>query len=1289
MRNIWRRFIAVTAVIGLLISNISYGIPAYAAEEAFIEDEQEAAYPEEAGELLLDTCPEGVLSLASLAEAAGYVSEFYEVTDDGAYTTYLVDTAVYTYSAGADGNLFLLNENGQTLTDENGQILAVSRDGLVLDSVVFADGSTGFAFRNPAVTGGDVLQEKLEAEEAAAEEEVYEEEYSEDDPEAGWEEEESSETDPAEEEYYEEELPPEEGYTEGEQELIEDGGEGLEGEEIPGEEIPEEEVIEEEVIGEENPEGETAEGEAAEGETTEEENPEGEEAGENKEETEENADPAAEGESEAEKTGEEAADAEAADAEEVTGEEPDENVIPTSADLAAQEEEKEEPPKENETGLIAKTAKKAAAKLMGASLLGAQNTTPTTSGITSDWIVNQLGDAADYAVFANEFKPTGHMSGRIAVGTLELNNTGFMFGLDTASGQSYIYPNEYSIKVTKTVDAEQQNARENTFRFGLFTSPDAEAPIETIELMTKETADGIGKATGYFSGKLGNSSLYIFELDGAGHKLGEGAVFQNGDYLYQVTYGNEGQPVIQVQSQFTYDNISYVGNFAGTMRDKTLVNKNPGNRPVIYMGPSNTLTQGGGTNNGPLIENSTTGASISVPDADGDFAVVNPFPFNFSTELSGLSSFSADLARLCKEDPKAGTGQPAADSNVVVYNITATSSGFLTDAAAAMGYSDDINKVTNTGIHIGDDQYVVFNIDMSGVTTSANSPYEVTKYMINGQLTNGMYNNAASRTLFNYYTKSGDTYSTYNGFVSIDTADGTHLLPGGTVTNFKNMQGSMIANSVVKNDGEVHHDPMRHLSQKGTFAATNTGVKPDPAEAVIEAQKRMKGGKADGSDVENGKFHFLLAPGESTPDAPLPENAAGPVEVTNGDGGAVSFGSISFEQEGTYFYTITEKIPETAKNTDGIRSDDKLIYDTAVHTVKVEVTKDPADLRQLKAAVTYLDKDNKAEDVAVFTNAEFEPVKTGFEAQKRMEDGADVPKDKFEFELTGDAAEGDKKASPFPEGITKWPEKVKNGENGAVAFSEITFSEVGEYFYTIREVLPEGVTKEKPTDGTYNYDTAEYRVKVTVTTDPATGKLAAKKEYARIPEDGGNPVFGEEAPTFTNEEIHYGEFRIRKVLGDDETPLPAGVSCEFTLQKEGDSSFEQKVLIEGGGEGIGEFKKLDADTYYILTETAAPDGYMELQNSYRIYVGKDGTVTMKDGEADFESDQYVTFTPAEAAQQGSEPAIAMLQVRNYLYIDVPETGSNTRLLFNMIGIFIMFAGLTLYLLERRAERIRR
>ena len=204
----------------------------------------------------------------------------------------------------------------------------------------------------------------------------------------------------------------------------------------------------------------------------------------------------------------------------------------------------------------------------------------------------------------------------------------------------------------------------------------------------------------------------------------------------------------------------------------------------------------------------------------------------------------------------------------------------------------------------------------------------------------------------------------------------------------------------------------------------NNTFTPNAANATIELDKKL-----DGRDLVNGEFKFILKDDKGTQVGS---------EATN-QNGKVTFPSIKFEKEGTYNYSVKE-----------VKGENNTInYDKSEKHVTINVTKDG---NNLKAEVVY-------PDGKTFNNT-FTPNATNasIELDKKL-DGRDLVDGEFSFDLY--------------EGSNKL--QTVTNKNGKVAFDSISYKEVGEHTYTIKEV--EG------NNSTITYDKSEKQVTVKVTRD--------------------------------------------------------------------------------------------------------------------------------------------------------------------------------------------------------------
>ena len=204
----------------------------------------------------------------------------------------------------------------------------------------------------------------------------------------------------------------------------------------------------------------------------------------------------------------------------------------------------------------------------------------------------------------------------------------------------------------------------------------------------------------------------------------------------------------------------------------------------------------------------------------------------------------------------------------------------------------------------------------------------------------------------------------------------------------------------------------------------NNTFTPNSANATIELDKKL-----DGRDLVNGEFKFILKDDKG---------AQVGSEATN-QNGKVTFPSIKFEKEGTYNYTVKEVKGENST----------INYDESEKHVTINVTKDG---NNLKAEVVY--PDGKTFNNTFTPNA----ANASIELDKKL-DGRDLVDGEFSFDLY--------------EGSNKL--QTVSNKNGKVAFDSISYKEVGEHTYTIKEV--------KGDNSTITYDESEKQVTVKVTRD--------------------------------------------------------------------------------------------------------------------------------------------------------------------------------------------------------------
>ncbi|MGF3227358.1 Spy0128 family protein [Facklamia sp. P12932] len=251
----------------------------------------------------------------------------------------------------------------------------------------------------------------------------------------------------------------------------------------------------------------------------------------------------------------------------------------------------------------------------------------------------------------------------------------------------------------------------------------------------------------------------------------------------------------------------------------------------------------------------------------------------------------------------------------------------------------------------------------------------------------------------------------------------------------------------------VTYDEQGHLAtniqyEEDDLPTFKNSYTPKVGKLSLLAEKKL-----EGLSLEKDQFNFQV----------FNENEEVVATGTNDSNGKVVFSELTFDKIGVYRYKIGEK----KDNQLGIA------YDQTTYDVIVKVTDD--EKGQLQLVVEY--PNNK---VPVFTNVyTTQPGKASLIAKKELT-GLDLIAGQFNFEVLNSDGEIISTAS--------------NDIDGKVAFTDISYENVGEYNYTIRETQDDqaGIT----------YDDSTYDVTIIVT-DNGAGQLVHEVVYP----DQAIPVF--------------------------------------------------------------------------------------------------------------------------------------------------------------------------------------
>ena len=347
-------------------------------------------------------------------------------------------------------------------------------------------------------------------------------------------------------------------------------------------------------------------------------------------------------------------------------------------------------------------------------------------------------------------------------------------------------------------------------------------------------------------------------------------------------------------------------------------------------------------------------------------------------------------------------------------------------------------------------------------------------------------------------------------------------------------------------------------AEKGdTFTNTKTPPAPvpptvKPTTAQFKAKKVLAINGSSDRTLKANEFTFLLKD----------QNGTLVDTKTNGENGDILFNPVSFNEAGTFTYTIVEQKPATPESA--------ITYDESVHTVTVTVTKDATG--QLNADVQY---DGK-KDTPTFTNTYTPPTPpTPSEKQittSKILEGRDLQGGEFSFNL-------------LDENGTVLQTK-QNAADGTVTFDAIAYTEamIGTHKYTIKEVVPAD-------QANIQYDEGQVDVTVTVTKDEASNAIQAVVSYG-AKKTFINKVIPPTPPTVNNPELKLYTLRVRKVdeKGDYLAGAVFGLFEADGVTPVANPYGQGQAQAISGQDGLASFVGFEAKEY-VIKELSAPSGY--------------------------------------------------------------------------------------------------
>ena len=361
--------------------------------------------------------------------------------------------------------------------------------------------------------------------------------------------------------------------------------------------------------------------------------------------------------------------------------------------------------------------------------------------------------------------------------------------------------------------------------------------------------------------------------------------------------------------------------------------------------------------------------------------------------------------------------------------------------------------------------------------------------------------------------------------------------------------------------GQLNAD-VQYDGKKDTLTFTNTYTPPTPptpvpptvkpTSAQFKAKKVLTINGSSDRTLKANEFTFLL------------KDQAGTLidTKTNDENGDILFNPVSFNEAGTFTYTIVEQKPATPESA--------ITYDESVHTVTVTVTKDATG--QLNADVQYDGKKN----TPTFTNTYTPPTPpTPSEKQittSKILEGRDLQGGEFSFNL-------------LDENGTVLQTK-QNAADGTVTFDAIAYTEamIGTHKYTIKEVVPAD-------QANIQYDEGQVDVTVTVTKDEASNAIQAVVAYGDK-KTFINKVIPPTPPTVNNPELKLYTLRVRKVdeKGDYLAGAVFGLFEADGVTPVANPYGQGQAQAISGQDGLASFVGFEAKDY-VIKELSAPSGY--------------------------------------------------------------------------------------------------
>ena len=711
-----------------------------------------------------------------------------------------------------------------------------------------------------------------------------------------------------------------------------------------------------------------------------------------------------------------------------------------------------------------------------------------TEALTSSRLMDGVGRANDYVVFAENLTNTDHIEGNVAVDNYYVGGGSASFDqLDNIYKQNILS----GITVVKRVEG---GLADGTFKFGIYDR--GGSLLGTYDVTT---SGGTGQtyvdvqANSTLKNAALNGALYVYELDGDRPLYTSG---ESSEGSYTVRYETLDGSTEVAGSQFSSAILSnYLGRvFLTDGNVNSSMNLNdikghvlPGNNNSLAVNYGDHPLGGaielgepyesawGGQNRNELVIHAQNGTWYVNKEARSESPADYVTPVKNQTMVreyidSVLKPFSAALARA--NSSKEGTNNGEAGGNTYVINIDGKA-GSLARGLSAAGYTH-VNDGAGFISGFKDGDFVVINIDCTGM-----AKFDIDNFIIDGKQSSGDYNNYfANHLVFNPVEKDASgNYVAYSGLVNLTgNYSGIMFAPGATIKCNNVLCGQLIGETVIRGGSEIHKKTM----------TDGTAIEHSAEVTIVNSKKGVSGNlivtKAFGegslisaanlSDAQKAAITFTVTG---------PNNFSRTFTYADMQDGSITLPNLAVGE-----YTVTE----TNADVDGYTAQTSYSVDAGKTTVI------DAQTSQITVTNTY-----RADTSAHLALSAYKSLE-GKDAQLKAGD--------FTFTVTENGqivAEG------------------SNDATGLVTFGDIKYSEPGEHNYVISETNSH--------KSGYTYDTKTYKAHVSVSAG-ADGKLVATVTYDTA--DGKAPTF---VNTYENNKQNQIRVMANKTL-NGQTTMKAG-----------------------------------------------------------------------------------------------------------------------------------------------------